>query len=72
MKLREILQKMVDDGNLANLSNGNGAIDAQTLLRTLSEPILEGLAYIQPGLYIAEMNERGYLGRILFRFTNQS
>jgi hypothetical protein len=72
MKLREILQKMVDDGNLANLSNGNGAIDAQTLLRTLSEPRLEGLAYIQPGLYIAEMNERGYLGRILFRFTNQS
>jgi hypothetical protein len=71
MKLREILQKIVDDGNLVKLNYGDGVTDAHTLLKTLSEPRLEGQAYMQPGLYIAEINEKGYLGRVLFRFTNQ-
>ena len=71
MKLREILQKIVDDGNHAKFNNDNGATDAHTLLRTLSKPKLESNAYIQPGLYIAEISESGYLGRVLFRFTQK-
>ena len=72
MKLREILQKIVDDGNHAKFSNDNGATDAHTLLRTLSKPKLESNAYIQPGLYIAEISESGYLGRVLFRFNKKT
>jgi hypothetical protein len=68
MTLRDILQKMVDDKNSAKLSNGNGATDASTLLETLSKPMLATKAHMQPGLYIAEINPDGYLGRVLLRF----
>ena len=71
MKLREILQKLVQEGNLPNLRNGNGATDPATLLRQLSSPMLERPAYLQPGMYIAEINEAGYLGQVLFRFTDK-
>ena len=69
MKLREILQKLVDEGNLANINHLDKTTDASTLLKILSDPILESSAYLQPGLYIAEINEQGYLGTVLFRFT---
>lgn len=72
MILREILQKLEDEGNRANLSNGNGAIDPGTLLQKLSAQMLERQAYLQPGLYIAEINESGYLGQVLFRFVNET
>ena len=71
MTLREILQNMVDEGDMAKLSNGNGAMDPAVLLETLSEPMLKTPAYIQAGLYIAQMDENGYLGRVLFRFEDQ-
>jgi hypothetical protein len=72
MILREILQQMVDDGDTAKLSNGNGSVEAATLLKTLSEPMLNRTAHLQPGLYIAELDERGYLGRVLLRFTQKT
>ena len=68
MTLQEILQQMVDENNTAKLSNGNGAGDAGTLLKTLSEPMLRTQAHMQPGLYIAEINPDGYLGQVLLRF----
>ena len=68
MTLRDILQKMVDEKNTSMFSNGNGATDAGTLLQTLSKPMLATQAHMQPGLYIAEINPDGYLGRVLLRF----
>ena len=44
------------------------ATDAGTLLQTLSNPMLATQAHMQPGLYIAEINPDGYLGRVLLRF----
>ena len=72
MILREILQEMVNDGNTARLSSGNGATEAATLLKTLSEPMLNRRAHLQPGLYIAELDENGYLGRVLLRFAQKT
>jgi len=72
MILREILQQMVDEGNTAKLTSGNGALEAATLLKTLSEPMLNRRAHLQPGLYIAELDDRGYLGRVLLRFSEKS
>ncbi len=72
MILRDILQQIVDEGNTAEMSNGNGATEAVTLLKTLSEPMLNRQAHLQPGLYIAELDENGYLGRVLLRFTQKT
>jgi hypothetical protein len=30
---------------------------------------LDRQAYFQPGLYIAEINDRGYLGHVLYRLN---
>lgn len=68
MTLRETLQKMVDDGNPARLSYGQKVSEANELLSTLSEPMLNRKAHMQPGLYIAEINDGGYLGQVLLKF----
>ena len=70
MTLRETLQKMVDEGNPAKLSYGQKITVANELLSTLSEPMLNRKAHLQPGLYIAEINEGGYLGQVLVKFEN--
>lgn len=69
MTIGEILQKMVDEGDVEKLSSSNGPVKATDLLQTLSPPVLATQAHIQPGLYIAEINEQGYLGRVLFKFA---
>jgi hypothetical protein len=69
MKLKEILQKLIADGNLSFLNDGQKSTDAQELLATLPERMLEREAYLQPGLYIAEINDRGYLGRVLYKLN---
>lgn len=70
MTLRETLQKMVDEGNPAKLSYGQKVSVADELLSTLSEPMLNRKAHLQPGLYIAEINDGGYLGQVLLKFEN--
>lgn len=72
MCLRDILQKMVDDGHSASLSDGTTTGSPSDFLNTLSEPLLKRKAYLQPGLYIAEMNEGGYLGQVLLKYTPAS
>jgi len=68
MNLKEVLQKLVDDGNSVLLNDGEKISNADDLLSTLSEPILNRKAFIQPGLYIAEINDAGYLGKVLYKF----
>jgi len=67
MLLKEILQKLVNDEEPVLLSDNRQDWEANSLLKSLSEPMLKRPAHIVPGLYIAEINEAGYLGQVLFK-----
>jgi hypothetical protein len=67
VKLKEILQKMVNDKAPVLLSDNHQDWEAIALLKSLSEPLLKRQVYLQPGMYIAEINDGGYLGRVLFK-----
>ncbi len=72
MSLREILEKIVEDDEQVLLNDTNKDWEACTLLENLSEPMLRRQAYMQPGLYIAEINDGGYLGTVLYKVKNKS
>jgi hypothetical protein len=72
MKLKEILQKLVDDGDQTILYDGQKYSGAVELLAGLPVQTLERQAYLQPGLYIAEISDGGYLGRVMFKLSNKS
>lgn len=67
MSLREILEKIVRNNEKILLSDRNKDWEASALLANLSEPMLKRRAHMQPGLYIAEINEGGYLGTVLYK-----
>lgn len=67
MLLKEILQKLVNDEEPVLLSDSRQDWEANSLLKSLSESMLKRPAHIVAGLYIAEINETGYLGQVLFR-----
>ena len=67
MILKEILQKIVDDDDKILLCENGRDWEASELLESLSEPRLRVLAHLQPGLYVAEISEKGYLGRVLYK-----
>jgi hypothetical protein len=68
MSLKEILEKIVEKGEPFLLSDReNRDWEASTLLQRLSEPMLKRRAHLQPGLYIAEINDSGYLGSVLYK-----
>lgn len=71
MHLKEILQKIVENRESVLLSDKQQDWEASVLLEKLSEPMLKTEAYLQPGLYIAEINEGGYLGRVLYRIKQK-
>ena len=67
MKLKEILQKIMEDNLPILLCDSSREWEASSLLSNLSEPMLRTNAYFQTGLYIAEIDPKGYLGRVLFK-----
>jgi len=67
MNLKEILQKIVDNGESILLSDSEKDWQAGDLLNGLSERMLKTRAHLQSGMYIAEINDAGYLGRVMFR-----
>ena len=67
MLLKEILQKLVEDDEPILLSSNGQDWTANALLESLSEPMLKKKAHLQPGLYIAEINDAGYLGQVLYK-----
>jgi len=71
MILQEILQKIVDSDTSICLSDKEKDWDAGVLLAQLPAPVLRRPAYMQPGLYIAEVNDGGYLGRVLYRIKHK-
>lgn len=68
MSLREILQGLAGKEEKITLTKGNEEFDAASLLNNLPESKLNRKAHIQPGLYIAEINDSGYMGAILYKF----
>jgi hypothetical protein len=70
MSLKDILQKLVSEKTQVLLADNQNEWEAAALLEKLSEPRLETSAHMQPGLYIAEINEAGYLGRVLYKLKN--
>ena len=67
MSLKEILDKLIEDDTPVTLHDGQQDWNAKDLLTNLSEPRLKTNAHMQAGMYIAEINDGGYLGRILYR-----
>jgi hypothetical protein len=72
MSLRTILEKIIEDGNSILLSDSNKDWEASDLLANLSEPMLRTQAHLQPGLYIAEINDSGFLGQVLFKIKRKT
>jgi len=72
MSLKEILEKIVKDGTQVLLSANNKDWEASALLENLSDPMLRRQAYLQPGLYIAEINDSGYLGQVLYKVKQKA
>ena len=70
MSLKEILERIVKEHTPILLSNGKGDWEAGVLLATLTPAALAKKAFYQPGLYVAAINEGGYLGEVLYRIKN--
>lgn len=67
MSLKDILQKLVSEKTQVLLADSQSEWEAAALLEKLSETRLKTSAHMQPGLYIAEISEAGYLGRVLYK-----
>jgi hypothetical protein len=67
MVLKEILQKIIEHKDPILLCDSENNWTAEILLTTLSPIKLNRPAYFQTGLYIAEINDAGYLGRVLYK-----
>ena len=72
MSLKDILEKIVEEGARILLSDRNKDWEASVLLENLSEPMLKRRAHLQPGLYIAEINDSGYLGQVLYKVKQKA
>ena len=71
MNLREILQKIVSAGEPFLLADSRKEWSASDLLKSLSEPMLKRKAHLQPGMYIALINDGGYLGEVLYKVKSK-
>jgi hypothetical protein len=72
MSLKEILQKIVENGESILLSDSEKDWEANELLSGLSERTLKTRAHLQSGLYIAEISDAGYLGRVMFKVKQKA
>lgn len=72
MELKEILKKLAEDVEPVLLSNNGQDWTADALLSSLSEPMLKRQVHLQSGLYIAEINDGGYLGQVLYTLKRKT
>jgi hypothetical protein len=72
MNLRDILTRLVETDEAVLLNDGTGDWEAGSLLDELSTPMLKRSAYLQPGMYIAEIDSRGYLGQVLYKVKKKA
>nr|WP_319776227.1 hypothetical protein [uncultured Sphaerochaeta sp.] len=71
MNLREILEGIVKDETPILLADTDHEWNANDLLQKLSPIMLKRNAHIQPGLYIAEVSDAGYLGKVLYKIKQK-
>jgi hypothetical protein len=71
MNLREILEGIEKDNTPILLADTDNEWKAGDLLQKLSPIMLKRNAHIQPGLYIAEVSDSGYLGRVLYKIVQK-
>ena len=67
MILKEILNKIVEKQQSILLSDSSNSFNAKELLASLSDTKLNIRSFYQQGLYIARINEKGFLGDVLYR-----
>lgn len=67
MNLEELLGQIIGDHLPILLSDHHRDWEPRDLLGTLPESVLGQRVHFQPGLYIAEISEKGYLGAVLYR-----
>jgi len=72
MRLKEILQKIAKDKDPVLLSDGEKEWEASALLSNLSDLMLKKQVYFQPGLYIAEISDAGFLGQVMYRIKQKA
>lgn len=72
MSLKEILQKIVEGGESILLCDSERDWEANELLSGLSERTLKRQAHLQHGLYIAEISDAGYLGRVMYKVKQKA
>lgn len=71
MSLRDILKKIAEAGDPILLSDKDKDWKASALLENLSELKLMMRAHFQPGLYIAAIDNGGYLGQVLYKVKRE-
>ena len=67
MSLREILKKIIEKQETVLLSNSINSFKAEELLASLPDTKLNIRSFYQQGLYIARINEKGFMGEVLYR-----
>lgn len=67
MNLLEILKDIVQNDDEPTLVSNGQEEKASELLETLHPVKLKRQAHFQKGLYIAEINEDGYLGQVMYK-----
>jgi len=70
MKLKEVLEIIVNDNKPVLLVAGNEEYEACNLLNSLEDRKLNRNVYVN-SLYIAEIKEDGYLGNLLYKFKEK-
>jgi hypothetical protein len=71
MTLKELLEQITRDRTPVLLKDRNKSWKACDLIGALSEPMLRRQVHMQPGLYVALINEKGYLGEVLFKIESK-
>jgi len=72
MTLQEILIRLDENGDDITLSSSSGVYTASGLLASLPLARLNTRAHVQPGLYIAEVDDKGYMGAVMYRFSENN
>ncbi len=67
MILKEILKNIVAKQERVLLCNTTDSFKAEELLASLPDTKLNIKSFYQQGLYIARINDKGFLGDVLYR-----
>ncbi|MEN8155242.1 MAG: hypothetical protein ABFR75_14605 [Acidobacteriota bacterium] len=67
MILKEILNKIVENQQSILLCDSSNSFNAEELLASLSDTKLNIRSFYQQGLYIARIDDKGFLGDVLYR-----